>query len=69
MVCLNDKRGLAPFGWIIASHNDYKNLQSNCKNYFFYDSYKYKANELMSKNGWKNNIGTDAFGFSALAFL
>lgn len=34
---VNDKRGIAPFGWRIASHNDYKNLQSNCKNYFFYE--------------------------------
>ena len=68
---VNDSRILAPFGWHVASHNDYSDLLSHCRtiNTFSFSDATPKesnGNDLKSKTGWKSKLGTDALGFSAL---
>ena len=53
---VDDKRGLAPEGWHVATKKDYSNLLSITKN----------GNHLKSKLNWKLKNGSDKYGFSAL---
>lgn len=53
---VDDKRGIAPEGWHVATSKDYSDLLKITEN----------GNELKSKTRWKLNNGTDKYGFSAL---
>jgi uncharacterized protein (TIGR02145 family) len=56
---INDKRGLAPKGWHIATNVDWSMLIKNLT------SLDIAGTKLKSKTGWKSNSGTDLIGFAA----
>lgn len=57
---VNDKRGLVPKGWHIATNSDWSLLLKNLT------GMDIAGTKLKSKTGWKSNSGTDLIGFGAL---
>lgn len=56
---LLDKRGLAPKGWHIPKHEEWKQLEN-------YLGKEKAGQKLKSKLGWKKGVSTNLVGFSAL---
>jgi len=58
---VNDPRGLAPKGWHISSHKEWKELTD------YLGGWKVSCAKLKNDEGWSNNgNGTNESGFSAL---